>query len=307
MNKKAENKTKYFTLNRKIVGYKTHESWVSVPHVTFVYEADATDLLAEFYLLRKNRPETGLSLNTLLLKICVEAIKAAPQVNAVIKFNPKYVTGQIDVQSEINISTPWLLENGDMANVNLRGFESKSLGEMQEYLNKTAAKIKSCDIYIPMYQVSVNNMLAELKKGRLLKAIRALVGAAFGNSRTRKPAKKDVKAYKKLPDGEKITVRDLEPGTVTISNLGSVYKAQKGFMGILEIVPPQVFAVGLGGVQEKAGVVADANGEKIIAVRKILPMCLAFDHRALNFDEIVPFMQKLDYIFEHAELLHEWI
>ena len=34
-----------FNLLRKVVGYKTTESWTTVPHVTFIYEADATEML----------------------------------------------------------------------------------------------------------------------------------------------------------------------------------------------------------------------------------------------------------------------
>lgn len=307
MSNKADNETRYFTLHKKIIGYKTSESWTSVPHVTFIYEADATDLLDEFFRLRQQNLDMGFTINTILLKICVEAIKSAPQVNAHIKYNPKYVTGQIDVKKEIDISTPWLLDNGDMVTINLKGFESKTLTQMQEYINKTALKIKNCDIYIPMYQVSVNNMLGELKKGHLLKAVRAMLGTAFGKSQTARYDRKEIEAYNKLPVEDKITERDLEPGTVTISNLGSIYKEQKGFMGILEIIPPQVFAIGIGSIQEKPGIVINGDGKKAVGIRKIIPMCLAFDHRALNFNEIVPFMQRLDYIFERSELLREWL
>lgn len=77
-------------------------------------------------------------------------------------------------------------------------------------------------------------------------------------------------------------------------------------MGILEIIPPQVFAIGIGSIQEKPGIVRNGKDEKTIGIREVIPMCLAFDHRALNFNEIVPFMQKLDYIFEHPELLADW-
>ena len=75
-------KIRYFTLFRKAVGYKTPEAWTTIPHITFIYEADATNLLCEFDKLKTENPKLRLTLNTLLLKICVDAIKAAPQVNA---------------------------------------------------------------------------------------------------------------------------------------------------------------------------------------------------------------------------------
>jgi pyruvate dehydrogenase E2 component (dihydrolipoamide acetyltransferase) len=216
------------------------------------------------------------------------------------------VTGQLEIKSNIDISIAWQREDGNMLSVNLRNFESKTLTEMRDYINKTAAKINNCDVYVPMYLVSFHNMLRELRRGRLLKTIRALWGAAFGKSKTKRPSRKAMAAYKKIPAHDKITEDDLVPGTITISNTGSVYKG-RGFMGILEIIPPQVFAIGIGGIQEKPGVVHDENGGQTIAVRKIIPMCLAFDHRALNFAEIVPFMQKLDQIFAHPEVLRDWL
>lgn len=141
MSNPTNNETKYFSLNKKVVGYKTYESWTTVPHVTFVYEADVTEFLARFNKYKGQNPNAGITINTLLLKICVEAIKAAPQVNAHIKYNPKYVTGEIETIRDIDISIPWMLENGDIVTINLRNFESKTLTEMQEYINKTALKI----------------------------------------------------------------------------------------------------------------------------------------------------------------------
>jgi len=305
MKNPRNNEVKYFTLQRKVISYKTYESWTTVPHVTFIYEADVAGLVSEFHKLKRNT-NISVTLNTLLLKICVEAIKAAPQVNAHIQYNPKYVTGQIEIIKDINISTPWVLDDGSMITINLRNFESKTLVEMQTYIDNIKRKIKNSEIYIPMYQTSVDNMMDELKKGRLLKSLRALLGSTFGKSRTAKYSKKDIKVYHQIPMEDKITKRDLVPGTVTVSNLGSVYKEQKGFMGILEIIPPQVFAIGIGGIQEKPGIIVNERNEKSVGIKKVLPMCLAFDHRELNFNEIVPFIQKLDYIFDHPESLHTW-
>jgi len=303
---KSNYNTKYFSLNKKIVAHKTYESWTSIPHVTFIYEADATDLLSVYYKLKTCKSNMNITINTLLLKTCVEAIKAAPQVNAHMNYNSKSVTGQINMKQEIDISMPWLLENDEIVAINLRGFESKTLTAMQEYVDKTEFKINNCNIYIPMYQISSNSMIGELKKGRLLKATCALLGMAFGKSQTPKPSRNEMIKYNKLAPDDKITVHDLVPGTVTISNIGSICKTSRGFFGILDIIPPQIFAIGIGGVQEKPGIVKNENGEQTIEIRKIIPMCLAFDHRALNFSDIVPFIQQLDYIFDHPELLDSW-
>ena len=294
---------KKITLPRKIVGYKTTESWSAVPHVTFIYEADATEMLDELNALNENSPDFKATINTLLLKICTEAVKAAPQVNARIKYSRLKASGVIEYMENIDISMPMALENGEIITINLRNSGKKTLRQIQEYTDETARKIKNCDICVPMYRVSVKNMTDELKKGRFLKAACALLGAEIDKSR---PRREEIKEYDKISCNEKITPQDLEPGTITISNIGSVCKGINGFIGILEVIPPQVFVIGIGSVQEKACAVKNENNEKSVAIRKIIPMCLAFDHRALNFGEIVPFIQKLDYTFSHGELLRDW-
>ena len=95
----------------------------------------------------------------------------------------------------------------------------------------------------------------------------------------------------------------LEIGTITISNIGSTYREQRGAIAFLDIIPPQVCVIGFGAILEKPGVYIDENGEKAIGIRKVLPICLAFDHRALDFGEIIPFIKKLDSIFENPNVL----
>ena len=49
-----------------------------------------------------------------------------------------------------------------------------------------------------------------------------------------------------------------------------------------------------------------AQGNDTIAVRQILPITIAMDHRALDYGDIIPFMRKLDEIFANAEVLKQW-
>jgi pyruvate dehydrogenase E2 component (dihydrolipoamide acetyltransferase) len=103
-----------------------------------------------------------------------------------------------------------------------------------------------------------------------------------------------------------LTDDNLTCSTVTVSNIGALYKEQRGNFSLLEIVPPQIFAVGLGAIQEKLGIFIGENGEKEIGIRNTLPMCLVFDHRAVDLDALVPFLKELDAIFEKPEVIHNW-
>lgn len=58
---------------------------------------------------------------------------------------------------------------------------------------------------------------------------------------------------------------------------------------------------------EKPLVVKKSDGRKEIEARSVLPICIAFDHRALDFGEIVPFMKRLDEIFEHPSVIRSWV
>ncbi len=53
-------------------------------------------------------------------------------------------------------------------------------------------------------------------------------------------------------------------------------------------------------------VITDSFGNKSIEACKVLPICIAFDHRALDFGDIVPFLKRLDDIFENPKVIHTW-
>lgn len=89
---------------------------------------------------------------------------------------------------------------------------------------------------------------------------------------------------------------DLKQGTVMVTNFGSLYPKQKGAGAMLEIITPQVTAYAIGAVTKKPVVVTE-DGEDKIAIRSILPICIAFDHRALDFDDIIPMIKTFDEIF----------
>ena len=76
---------------------------------------------------------------------------------------------------------------------------------------------------------------------------------------------------------------------------------------MLEIIPPQVTAFAVGAVQDKPVVVKDSFGNKKVEARQILPICIAFDHRAIDFGDIVPFLERLDDIFENPEQIRGWV
>ena len=82
----------------------------------------------------------------------------------------------------------------------------------------------------------------------------------------------------------KVSLEELQGGTFTISNQGSIGSGH--FTPI--IYAPQVAILGVGQGQPKPVVV-----EEKIAIRTMLPLCLAYDHRVLDGADAVRFLKEM--------------
>ena len=297
----------HFGIQRKIVANMTTESWETIPHVTYNYEPDVTDFMTEYKKLNFNRYGADkITLNTIILKIIVEGLKAAPIMNSHIEYNRKLVRGEIKTFEDINISMPMIMPGGEMMTVDLHNFESKNLDEMTDYIADIRRRIEKTNMNEAMYEVSLDNTLTALKKGKIKQTVYRLIGSKMGAYRVKSLSGRAKREYENIPATERLTKKDIEQGTVTVSNIGSLYRGQRGSMSLLEIIPPQVCAFGIGAIQERPVVVTGNYREKSIEVRQMLPICIAFDHRALDFGEVVPFLKRLDNIFYYPEQIHSW-
>lgn len=297
----------YFGIQRKMVSHMTTESWRKIPHVTYMYEPDVTETYKIYKKINEGREgEDKITFNTLMLKIIAEGIKAAPIMNSHLDFDRDFVTGKIDTFSNINISMPTILPNGEMMTINLRNFEDRTLTDMTSYIKDVRRRAEKTNLTEAMYSVSLANTLETLKHFHILRVLMKLYGANVGNSRIHHLHGKEKREYEKIPETERLTVKDLEPGTVVVSNVGSNYLGQSGALSLLEIVPPMVTAFGVGAIQEKP-VVRKNGEEKEVVIRSILPICIAFDHRVIDFGDIVPFMKKLDEIFADPSVIEGWV
>lgn len=300
--------TIHFGIQRKIVSNMTAESWETIPHVTYNYEPDVTEFMREYKRLNLSRdPENKITVNTLMLKVITEGLKAAPILNSHIDFNRKLVRGELNTFEDINISMPMILPNGEMMTVNLHNFENKNLDEMTREIKDVYRRAENSDLNEVMFDVSLDNTLTSLKKGKIKQAIYRLIGSKTGKHKVKTLSGKAKKEYNKIPVEDRLTKHDIEQGTTTVSNIGSTYRQQKGSMCLLEIIPPQVTAFAVGAVQDKPVVVTDSFGKKDVAARQVLPICIAFDHRAIDFGDVVPFIERLDDIFENPSQIREWV
>jgi len=295
---------KEFDIQRKMVAHMTSLSWLNIPHISYLYEPDITEFYAEFKALAKEQAANArrISINTILLKVIIEGLKADPELNALLEYNLPRGRGSVTICEGINISLPWKVADGRMITPTLLHTETMNLNELSDAIANLGKKINHTNIDELIYQAVVTNTLNELKRGNF-GVIHRILANLFRVNRLKGKAKKD---YYAISESERLTDSNLIAGTVTVSNIGSLYKEQKGYFGLLEIVPPQIFAIGLGAIQEKPGIFVNQDGKKEIGIRQTLPMCLVFDHRAVDFDALVPFLKKLDGIFEKPNVIREW-
>ena len=300
--------TEHFGLQRKIVANMTSESWQNIPHVTYNYEADMTDILTELKKINLQRKkEDKITVNTLMLKVIAEGLKAAPAMNAHLDYNSFLVRGRIDTFDEINISIPMVMSDGRMMTVNVRGFEKMGLDEISDKIADVRRRMENTILEEAMYEASFANTINELKKGKILKAAGRLFGAKTGKHRIRLLSGEERRNYYSISEEDRLTGYDIEQGTVTVSNLGSLDRNLTGSVSLLEIIPPQVAAFGIGAIQDKVTCATDSCGVKTADFRKILPICIAFDHRALDFGDVIPFIKRCNIIFENPEIIHNWL
>ncbi len=291
-------KTTHFDLQRKIVANMTSESWETIPHAGVIYEPDVTEFMARFKELKSQGKLEGISINTLMLRVIVEGLRFCPALNGHIQFNRLFLKGKIEYYKDINISMPMIMPDESMMTINLHNFESRSMANMQEYINDVRRKLQNTNITEAMFSVSMDNTIGALKKLKIGTVFGRLAGAKLGKYRVKTLSGKAKKEYKKIPESDRIVKQDIEQGTITISNLGSIYRGSTCRPSIIEVIPPQLCAIGLGAIYDAPGVV---NGE--ILPRSYIPMLIIFDHRALDFGDAAPFMRKLDEVFANPDII----
>jgi pyruvate/2-oxoglutarate dehydrogenase complex dihydrolipoamide acyltransferase (E2) component len=293
-----------FDLQRNMVAHMTTNSWKAIPHVSYLYEPDVTGFLDEYKSLSEDFTQRGLrvSFNTLMIRTIVEGVKVAPEMNALLDYNHLRGTGKLKVSKTVNMAMAWTLPDKRMITPVLFDISEKSLAALCCQVRDLDLRISRTNIDELIYDAVKNDTLEEIKK--LNPAILCRLLAHLGKLKHLTGQEK--RDYCHIPSDERLNAHDLLDATITVSNIGSLYKGQRGVFGFLEVIPPQVAVIGIGAIQDKPGLFINQEGNQEIGIRKILPLNLVFDHRAFDFNALVPFIQRLDEIFANPEVIHTW-
>ena len=296
--------TEQFGLQRKIVAAMTSAGWRHTPHACFLYEADVTKLVELLKELNTGRDfSDAITVNTAMLKIIVEGIKACPQMNGHIRYNEFLAGGSVTLSEHIDVTLPVMLDRKTMLTLNIHGLEQKSISGIRDAVADSIRRAKNSNLQQVMYEVAMHDTLLELRRGRVLRALGRLLGFWLEGGPRRLLHGRAKRAYQAIPATERLTRRDLEQGTVTVTNPGMLYKRWDGACVMLEIVPPQIAAVAINMVQDRA--VVDKDGT--LRAGKVMALTIVFDHRALDASDLVPFVARVDQILRAPEVLREWI
>lgn len=296
--------TEHFGIARKIVSNMTSESWETIPHACVTYDADVTTLFAALKEINNGKSaEEKITVNTAMLRIIVEGLKACPKMNGHIEFNRKLVRGTVKTLENIDISMPVVLKSGEMMTINMHSMESKSMSQMRDAIADSLKRANNSDMNEVMFEVSMDNTVQGLKKGKIMQTVYRLIGSKTGKYKVKTLSGDAKRKYYSIPKDKRLTKHDIEQGTITVSNLGSIYRNWHGECTILEIIPPQLVAIGIGAAQRKP--VCTSDGE--IASALVLPLTVAFDHRALDMGDLIPFFNRLDEIFRNDDKIKEWV
>lgn len=304
MSRKTVIKDQHFGIARKIVSNMTAESWETIPHAVISYEPEVTEFLKVMKDINKNStPETKLTLNTIMLRVIVEGLKACPVMNSHIEFNRKLVRGNVKTFKEIDISMPMVLKTGEMMTINMHDMQDKTMSQMRDAIADSARRANNSDLNEVMFEVSLDNTLQGLKKGKIAQTINRLIGSKTGKHKVKTLTGQAKKDYYSISEKDRLTKHDIEQGTITVSNLGSVCRNWNGICTILEIIPPQVCAIAIGATQ----LVPIAEQDGTVRTGYKLPFTIAFDHRALDMGDITPFINRLNEIFANPDVIRDWV
>lgn len=224
-------------------------------------------------------------------------------MNSYIEFNRRLVRGNIKTIKEINISMPMILNSGEMMTINMHDMHKKSMSQMRDAIAEASRRANNSNMNEVMFEVSLDNTLTGLKQGKIIQTINRLIGSKTGKHKVKNLKGQEKKDYYSIPESERLTKHDIEQGTITVSNIGSVCRDMVGDCTLLEIIPPQVCAIAIGPIQRSAMVDEDDT----IRAGKKISLTIAIDHRALDMGDIAPFLNKLNEIFKKPQIVKEWV
>ncbi len=299
----------YMTIRDRLTANVLVNSQREIPGTACNYEADVTALWDEFQKLKESCGYK-LTFNTLMLKILVEGLKAAPRLNAHFEYNHRSTSGRLIIKKHIDVALAVCLDSGETFQIKLKHLEEKNLKETALAAEEIKEKLKNTNLKRVMFKVGGQRMLGLASKGKIISTVSQFISAYCGKGKIAKFSKLFKKKYRSVNTSNKpykgLTADDFTEGTVCFTNWGTLYDKLNANITYIPPLYPQVFLFATGRVTDKEYVYKSETGELALGTKKTLPVTLVFDHKIGGANDIIPFMKKLDEIFENPCIIHNY-
>jgi pyruvate dehydrogenase E2 component (dihydrolipoamide acetyltransferase) len=291
---------KNLDLPQRIIASKTMEGWTTIPHIAGQVKPCVTEFLMVLDEFKKRRAILNedlpkITINNIMLKIIAKAIQKAPYLNSILKYDKKAEGGELIILEKINVTMPIMLNELETITVVIPDVANKSVDEITNYVNELKRKLENTDIFELSYQIAKIDTFNKVKKGEI-KTFSRIIRSLFGKNKARELTGKAKKLYYSISEDDRLVPSDINCGSLIITNVGSVFKDMLGAITILDIIPPNTFAIALNAIQ-KEPVVVSKNGTSVIQEESLFPLTYAFDHRCFDFGHMVPFLKEINTIF----------
>jgi pyruvate dehydrogenase E2 component (dihydrolipoamide acetyltransferase) len=293
----------YFNFKGRVSANVLVSSQENIPSPAYVYNADITKLWDEFQTLKK---ECGykLTFNTLMMRVLIEGLKAAPRLNAHLEYNKKTSCGRLIIKKHMNIAMPVVTEAGETFPVNILEAEDKSLRELSAQIDDVVERFKTTpNVNQVLSEIVRTRMVGFVLKGKVISSVKQIVTRYVGKYKVVK-FENLIKPEPTTPDW--IRPEEIDEGTVCFTNWGALDRNLKGDVTYAPILHPQVFLMAMGNVRDEDYAFKNEKGKVDIGTKKVLPLTLMFDHRIGGFADIDPFIKRIDEIFANPEIIREW-
>lgn len=299
----------YMTIRDRLTSNVLVNSQREIPGTACSKEADVTGLWEEFKKLKASVPYE-LTFNTLMVKILVEGLKAAPRLNAHFEYNHRSTSGRLIIKKHIDVALAVCLDSGETFQIKIKHLEEKNLEETAFEIEEVKRKLQNTNLKRVMFKVGGQRMLGLASKGKIGSTLAQFRSAYFGKAKIAKFSKLFKKKYRTVNTSGKpydgLRADDFTEGTVCYTNWGTLYDKLDVDITYIPPLYPQVFLFASGRVRDKEYVYKDENGILQLGTKKILPLSLIFDHKIGGANDIMPFIKKLDEILENPSIIHTW-
>ncbi len=299
----AQGHSHFFDIQRRVVANRTSEAW-KAPHGSLGVELDVTDLMALVRRLRSMPEYEGVrvTFNSVLLKIIAEGLLKAPEMNAHIEYNPATAVGKLTCADRVNIALPLRIGQGHTITPVLEDAGSMSLRELCIAMEDLKRRARNTNVALLLREAGVRDTRRRALRGDL-SVLRRVLPNFFGKARLPRVSREEWRQYRSIPESDRITPENLVSATTLVSNIGSVLPNTPLYVHLLEVIPPQTTAFGVGPVQRKPVVAVNDRGEEELVIRSMLSLTICVDHRAMDLEHMLDFINRANELCASPEKL----